>query len=69
MRGKSDARDEIPDEILEQFKYTPVYCTECELPVSVTVDPEDPEIYNWECSCSVGYPSAELPDAWQHIEV
>ncbi len=52
-----------PETIREQYKYAPVYCTACELPVSVTIA-DDPQPYRWECTCSVGYPTASLPDQW-----
>ncbi len=57
-----------PETIREAFKYDPVYCTECETPVSVTIA-DDPQPYRWECSCAVGYPTASLPDQWFHPEI
>ena len=55
---------QAPSEIREAYKYDPVYCVDCETPVSVTVDHDDPEPMQWECSCAVGYPTAVLPDQW-----
>ena len=54
----------IPETIREQFKYQPVYCPECELPVSVSIGDEHPKDIRWECSCAVGGPAETLPDHW-----
>ena len=59
--------EQIPQEIQEQFEHEPVYCTDCEIPVSVTIV-DDPQPFRWECSCAVGYPTAALPDQWINPE-
>jgi hypothetical protein len=60
----TESRNErAPPEIREQFKYEPVYCSECETPVSVVLK-DDPQPLRWECSCAVGYPTGVLPDQW-----
>jgi len=56
--------EQIPAEIREAYKYDPVYCTECEMTVSVTIHADDPQPLRWECPCAVGYPTAILPDQW-----
>ncbi len=56
--------ESAPPEIREAFKHDPVYCTECEMPVSVTIFEDDPQPLRWECPCTVGYPTAALPDQW-----
>lgn len=63
----SDGTERAPPEIREQFKYDPVYCIDCEMPVSVSIK-DDPQPYRWECSCTVGYPTAELPEMWHMPE-
>jgi len=63
MQDTDQETETAPPEIREQFKYDPVYCTECETPVSVTIK-DDPQPLRWECSCAVGYPTGALPDQW-----
>lgn len=58
-----DSVEQIPEEVREAFEYAPVYCVDCEVPVSVTIK-DDPQPLRWECSCAVGYPTAVLPDQW-----
>ena len=52
-----------PPEIREAFEHDPVYCTECEMAVSVTVV-DDGQPLRWECPCATGYPTGRLPDQW-----
>jgi len=57
----------VPAEIVEQYEYEPVYCTDCELPVTVSLNRDAEtmdEITKFECSCSVGSVGAVKPDCW-----
>jgi len=56
--------EEIPQTIREQFKYEPIYCRDCELPVSLTIDNDDTQPQRYECSCKVRAPASAFPDCW-----
>ena len=51
-----------PDGIRDQFDHEPLWCSTCEVPVTVTQTDDGERRY--ECWCHVIEPAEGLPDDW-----
>lgn len=49
------------------FTYEPVWCTECENPVVVTMDHDDVQPMRFECNCTAISPAVKMPEEWKNV--